>query len=224
MSRGPGRIERAIRALFDEQPDLALVTDELAEHCYPDVRPVERKHQIAVLRAAWNVIKNDPDWRAERGEGQGCGWIFFNHGNLQSYALARLISDSWRTGIYHSKKRATRTLMGRDAYQWRPLINNASLSDGATRIIKNGLPYARVLIRLRDGALDHLIANRDKLLHQLETDDRSRELMADERVRADQVRAQVDELRAQLAELRADDAARQAQGLLARLRAAWRGE
>ena len=47
--------------------------------------------------------------------------------------------------------------------------------------------------------------------------------LADERVRADQVRAQVDELRAQLAKLREDDAARQARGLLARLRDAWRG-
>jgi hypothetical protein len=53
--------------------------------------------------------------------------------------------------------------------------------------------------------------------------DRADAALADERVRSDQVRAQVDELRAQLAELRADDAARQARGLLARLRDAWRG-
>jgi hypothetical protein len=32
MSRGPGRIERAIRELFDAHPDLAFVTDELIEH------------------------------------------------------------------------------------------------------------------------------------------------------------------------------------------------
>jgi hypothetical protein len=36
MSKGPGRIERAIRQLFDAHPDLAFVTDELCEHCYPD--------------------------------------------------------------------------------------------------------------------------------------------------------------------------------------------
>jgi hypothetical protein len=62
MSRGPGRLERAIRALFDANPDLAFVTDELCEHCYPDARPIQRKHQVAVLRAAWNVLKHDPDW------------------------------------------------------------------------------------------------------------------------------------------------------------------
>jgi hypothetical protein len=40
MSRGPGCIERAIRQLFDANSHIALVTDELAEHCYPDARPV----------------------------------------------------------------------------------------------------------------------------------------------------------------------------------------
>ena len=49
MSRGPGRIERALRALFDAHPDLAFVTDELCEHCYPGV-VIEKKHQVAVLR------------------------------------------------------------------------------------------------------------------------------------------------------------------------------
>jgi hypothetical protein len=52
MSRGPGRIARAIRQLFDANPDLAFVTDELCEHCYPDARPIERKHQVAV---AWGA-------------------------------------------------------------------------------------------------------------------------------------------------------------------------
>jgi hypothetical protein len=33
MSKGPGRIERAIRELFDANPDLAFVSDELCKHC-----------------------------------------------------------------------------------------------------------------------------------------------------------------------------------------------
>jgi hypothetical protein len=52
VSRGAGRIERAIRELFDTHPDLAFITDELAEHCYHDAGAIERKHQVAVLRAA----------------------------------------------------------------------------------------------------------------------------------------------------------------------------
>jgi len=106
MSKGPGRIERAIRELFDAHSDLAFVTDELAEHCFPEADKVERKHQVTVLRAAWNVIDADPDWSAWRISGQGQGWVFANKANLQSYALCRMIT---RSGfVYRSEKRARR--------------------------------------------------------------------------------------------------------------------
>jgi len=50
MSRGHGRVERAIRALLDEHPTHTLETDDFAEHCYPGVT-IEKKHRVAVLRA-----------------------------------------------------------------------------------------------------------------------------------------------------------------------------
>jgi hypothetical protein len=106
MSRGPGRIERAIRALFDAHPDLAFTTDELAEHCYPRTATIERKHQVSVLRAAGKVIAGDRDWYAWRIDGQGRGWVFVNGCNLQSYALGRLIADVLT--FYGSKKRVER--------------------------------------------------------------------------------------------------------------------
>jgi hypothetical protein len=106
MSKGPGRIERAIRELFDTHPDLAFVTDELCEHCYPDTRPIERKHQVSVLRAAWNVLKDDPDWSVWRIMGMGRGWVFFNHASAQSYTLGRKIVDNFI--VYRSEKRARR--------------------------------------------------------------------------------------------------------------------
>jgi hypothetical protein len=141
MSRGPGRVERAIRELFDAHPDKAFVTDELCEHCYPNAERVSdlpklaaaitrkwhghisrahaeavaqrdcvlefpRKYQVAVLRAAHKVISGDPDWRAWRIEGQGRGWVFLNHGNVRSYALARLIGDQFN--VYRSEKRRRR--------------------------------------------------------------------------------------------------------------------
>lgn len=64
MSRGPGRIERAIRGLFDAHPDEAFTTDQLCEHCYSLDYPdeVERKHRVAVVRAAYRVVERDPDW------------------------------------------------------------------------------------------------------------------------------------------------------------------
>jgi len=60
MSRGPGRIERTIRELFDTSPESAFSTAELVEHCYPGLDKIERKHQVAVLRAARKVVAADP--------------------------------------------------------------------------------------------------------------------------------------------------------------------
>jgi hypothetical protein len=109
ISKGPGRIERAIRALLDAHPDLAFVTDELCEHCYPNATKIERKHQVAVLRAAMKVIKDDPDWRAWRIAGMGRGRVFVNHANGQSYALGESIAGGWPDDpIYRSPGRAAR--------------------------------------------------------------------------------------------------------------------
>ena len=107
MSRGPGRIERAIRALFDASPDLAFVAVELVEHCFPGIAEpdIERKHLVSVLRAARKVIAADPDWTAWQTERQGGGLVFCNRANLHGYAMARLIENS---ANYRSPKRALR--------------------------------------------------------------------------------------------------------------------
>jgi len=42
---------------------------------------------VAVLRAAQKVVATDPDWTAWRIEGQGRGWVFLNHANMQSYVI-----------------------------------------------------------------------------------------------------------------------------------------
>jgi hypothetical protein len=94
MSKGPGRVERAIRDLFAAHPDLAFITDELAEHCYGISQDqLTRAHRVSVLRAAHKIVAPDPDWTAWRIEGQGRGWVFLNLANVQSYALGRLIGD-----------------------------------------------------------------------------------------------------------------------------------
>jgi hypothetical protein len=93
----------------------------------------------------------------------------------------------------------------------------------------------------KDGEIATLRAGLDHAQAQLADaqarGDRAEAALADERVRADQVRVQVDELRRKLdtlqielrqaqesaTDLRQADIARQARGLLARLRDAWRG-
>jgi hypothetical protein len=84
-----GRLERAIRGLFAAHPDETFVTDELAEHCYPDAGRIERKHRVAVLRAATKVQAADHRWRGQYANGRGGVLIFYNAVSVQSTATAR---------------------------------------------------------------------------------------------------------------------------------------
>jgi hypothetical protein len=109
MSKGPGRIERMIRRLFDANPDRAFITDELVEHCYPDAEFIEKKHTVSILRAAHRVVARDPDWQAWAiGDGRNIGLCFFNMDNVESYALGWLIRMEV---IYRSRRPSP--------YRWR---------------------------------------------------------------------------------------------------------
>jgi hypothetical protein len=105
MSKGPGRIERAIRQLFDTNPDRAFITDELVEHCYPGAGsrfPIEKRHTVSVLRAAHKIIARDPDWQERKiGDVGNLGLCFVNMDNVESYALGRLIADDF---VYKSRR------------------------------------------------------------------------------------------------------------------------
>ena len=57
MSRGPGRIERAIEAAFTAEPSRAFPVETLALVAFPGVNRLEKKHRIAVLRAAHKVAE-----------------------------------------------------------------------------------------------------------------------------------------------------------------------
>ena len=93
MSRGPGRIERAIRQLLDASPDRAFLTGDLVKHCFPDARWVERKHEVSVLRATRKIIATDPDWFSWRKD---WGSIVFNHASLRSYARFEILRREGR--------------------------------------------------------------------------------------------------------------------------------
>jgi hypothetical protein len=58
LSRGPGRVERAIEAVFRKYPQESFTTDQLVMVAYPQLRSfseIEKKHRVAVLRATRNI-------------------------------------------------------------------------------------------------------------------------------------------------------------------------
>ena len=92
MSRGPGKIERAIELLFQDHPDRIFTVDDLAAAAYPGINRPEKRHRVAVLRAGRNVASR-LWWACSRREAKGGEAVFYNVLNVRSYALGRLRSD-----------------------------------------------------------------------------------------------------------------------------------
>jgi hypothetical protein len=179
MSRGAGRIERAIHDLLAANPDLAFTTDELAEHCYGvSQEQVTRAHRVSVLRAAIKVIESDPDWTRWPTQGQGRGWVFVNEASLQSHCLAWLMTD-YQT-YYRSPKRARRKA-GRYLNRWGRAVTEQQLAwereHGIQSVDWHGIPItspwfsyghlltdrASLLARLAPGGKDHDLLKRRKV-------------------------------------------------------------
>ena len=95
MSRGPGRIERAIAAILDAEADNAFTTEDLCERVYSGVNRVEKKHRVAVLRAANKLVKRRDNTGCRRCENLGGTRVYFNIDNVMSYAMARLKADQF---------------------------------------------------------------------------------------------------------------------------------
>jgi hypothetical protein len=113
MSRGPGRIERAIVAAFTAEPENAFTVEDLCDRIFgPQEQQVptfkwengrckrititishpEKKHRVAVLRAAKTLMKRGtiPGLTAMPSELLGRTQIYFDHANVKSYAMATL--------------------------------------------------------------------------------------------------------------------------------------
>jgi hypothetical protein len=88
MSKGPGRIQRTIKELFEAELDNAFTTTELCERVY-GVKETDKRHRIAVIRAA----KKIPGLDYLVGENLGKQLVFYDPLNLMSYATARLKVD-----------------------------------------------------------------------------------------------------------------------------------
>jgi hypothetical protein len=98
MSRGPGKLERTIAAEFAAHPDDALAIEALALACYPGINRVEKKHRIAVARAAKSVCGRT-GWGWYIDARQGGKSIYFHQRSLRSYAFARLRNDFCKNNL-----------------------------------------------------------------------------------------------------------------------------
>jgi hypothetical protein len=85
MSRGPGRIEREIAAILEAAPDNAFSVPELSRRIY---KSAERKHRVAVIRAAKAIVRRggNMDWCI--GPRRGGKLVFFTPDNVMSRGMA----------------------------------------------------------------------------------------------------------------------------------------
>jgi hypothetical protein len=90
MSRGFGTVQRKIAEVLAANPDDAFTVAELCWQVYGEYS-AEKKHRVAVIRAAKALIEKRPDigWTGS----SGYGLVFFNQGSVMSYARARLKAD-----------------------------------------------------------------------------------------------------------------------------------
>ncbi len=78
MSRGPGRVERAIKAAFDAEPTRVFTTEYLCTHVYAGTLKIEKKHRVSLIRAAKRVLQREHNWRMTRTHMPGAPFLFFN--------------------------------------------------------------------------------------------------------------------------------------------------
>jgi hypothetical protein len=88
MSRGPGRVERSIKAAFDAEPTRIFTTEHLCSRVYAGVPTIEKKHRVSLIRAAKRVLQREHQWRMTRTHMPGAPFLFFNS------AFNNAVSDS----------------------------------------------------------------------------------------------------------------------------------
>ena len=85
MSRGPGRAQRVIAEAFRSAPSQTFTVEQLILRVYPGVNRAEKKHRVAVLRAA-DAICWPMGWARWRSNQQSNLIVYFNMLDLRSYA------------------------------------------------------------------------------------------------------------------------------------------
>ena len=93
MSKGPGKRQAAIEAVFTSEHDDIFSLDDLVAIAFPGLNRVEKKHRVATARSAAGACRQR-GWMMFHREAKGGGNVYFNKRSLRSYSLARVRCDS----------------------------------------------------------------------------------------------------------------------------------
>lgn len=89
MSRGPGRIQRELLAIFERADHPAFDTGQLCRQIYPG-QAIEKKHRVAVIRAlkslAQGPLQNLWKWTPEFEKADA---VWFDHSRIPLKGLNR---------------------------------------------------------------------------------------------------------------------------------------
>jgi hypothetical protein len=128
MSKGAGRVQRSIEAAFTGRPDDAHTTEDLIAGAYPGLDRIEKKHRVAVLRAARSICKRLPEWEVWHR----ASVVFVNRASVMSYAVGRLKADN------SSQYRINGTGPGRLALAGKIQERLAPGGEDYHRVVKDG--------------------------------------------------------------------------------------
>jgi hypothetical protein len=91
-TRGRGRLQKAIEAAFRQNPSKTYSVEELAPIAYPELGEIEKKHRVAILRAA-SAASEACGWCYRCAERPGHPMIYGNPTDLRSYATWHMRLD-----------------------------------------------------------------------------------------------------------------------------------
>ena len=105
MSKGPGRIERAVAEAFAANANGILSVDELVSIAYQGINRVEKKHRVATIRAADKVAART-GWAWWRAEMPGHPLVYYNPYDVRSYTIGNVVRHgdvrTWQGAVWQT--------------------------------------------------------------------------------------------------------------------------
>jgi hypothetical protein len=119
MSRGPGRVMRAVVAAVEADPHHAVTIDEVCEQLYPPPGGAPaKKHRVAVTRAGKTAARRGNNIGYTSHMGPRNIAAFYAADDLKAYACAQLKALGWWNGSLHRLKTTFKNHMEPGGIWW----------------------------------------------------------------------------------------------------------